>query len=312
MKTNNDWSGASALKQEYYQTWADYHLRFIDLMSKGGVDLWGITTGNEPMNGVIGWLFVHFMSLGWLPSHQGIWVGDHLGPTLKNSPYSHVKILGGDDQRYTFPWWFHHMEALRPNVTSFLDGFAVHWYWDKFIPAALLDSANQNYPDKLILNTESCIGDKPYQTHGPILGSWDRAEDYITAYIQDLKHSVNGWIDWNLLLNEEGGPNYVSNHVDSAVVVNKTSDEAYKQPIFYAIGHFSRFIPEDSVRIDVTSTDSQVECIGFQRPDAKIVLIAYNKRKNAVKVKLNVPSRSALTITIPAKSIHSIIFQAVP
>uniref|UniRef100_A0A1B0CZ46 Glucosylceramidase n=1 Tax=Phlebotomus papatasi TaxID=29031 RepID=A0A1B0CZ46_PHLPP len=311
MKTNNDWTGASALKKEYYQTWADYYLRFIELMSKGGVDLWGITTGNEPMNGVIGWLFVHFMSLGWTAGNQGVWVGDHLGPTIKNSPYSHVKILAGDDQRYTFPWWFHDMENARPNVTSFLDGMAVHWYWDKFVPAEVLDSASKHYPDKLILNTESCIGDKPFQTHGPVLGSWNRAEDYILAYIEDLKHSVNGWIDWNLLLNEDGGPNYVSNHVESPVVVNKTSDEAYKQPIFYAIGHFSRFIPENSVRIGVTSTDSEVECIGFQRPDSKIVLIAYNKRNNAINMKLNVPSRSALTITIPAKSIHSVIFRAV-
>ncbi|XP_059620577.1 lysosomal acid glucosylceramidase [Phlebotomus argentipes] len=308
MKSNNKWSGASSLKKQYYQTWADYHLRYIELMSRNGVDLWGITTGNEPMNGVIGFLFVHFMSLGWTAGAQGSWVADHLGPTVKNSPYSDVKIFAGDDQRYTFPWWFNEMKTSRPNVMDYVDGFAVHWYWDRFVPAAVLDSASDKFPEKLIINTESCIGDKPLQTHGPILGSWDRAEEYILAYIEDLQHSVNGWIDWNLLLNEDGGPNYVSNHVESAVIVNKTSDEAYKQPLFYAIGHFSRFIPEGSVRVLVTSTDSQVHCVGFERADSKIVVIMYNKRKNPVKMTLNVPSRTPVNLSIPAKSIHSVIF----
>lgn len=64
MKSNNHWSGASGLKPEYYQTWADYHVRYLELMAKENVNFWGITTGNEPLNGVIGWVFVHFMSLG--------------------------------------------------------------------------------------------------------------------------------------------------------------------------------------------------------------------------------------------------------
>ncbi|XP_055677795.1 lysosomal acid glucosylceramidase [Lutzomyia longipalpis] len=308
MKTNNDWTGASSLKEEYYQTWADYHVRFIDLMAKSGVNLWGITTGNEPMNGVIGWLFVHFMSLGWTARPQAVWVADHLAPALRNSSYGNVKIFAGDDQRYTFPWWFNEMVDARPNVMNDLAGFAVHWYWDRFVPPLVLDTTHKTFTNKLILNTESSIGDKPLQTHGPILGSWARAEEYITAYLQDLQHSVNGWIDWNLLLDEQGGPNYVNNFVDSAVIVNKTADEAYKQPLFYAIGHFSRFITEDSVRIKVSSSDSHVEVVGFQRPDGRIVLVIYNKKEHAVKVVLNIPLRTAVNVAVPGKSIHSVIF----
>uniref|UniRef100_A0A1L8DQR2 Glucosylceramidase n=2 Tax=Nyssomyia neivai TaxID=330878 RepID=A0A1L8DQR2_9DIPT len=308
MKTNNDWTGASSLKEQYYQTWADYHVRFVDLMAKSGINLWGITTGNEPMNGVIGWLFVHFMSLGWTARSQAIWVSDHLAPALRNSPYSNLMILAGDDQRYTFPWWFHEMEATRPNVMNDVDGFAVHWYWDRFVPPLVLDTTQMTFPDKLILNTESSIGDKPLQVHGPILGSWSRAEEYIMAYMQDLQHSVNGWIDWNLLLDEQGGPNYVNNFVESAIIVNKTSDEAYKQPLFYVIGHFSRFIQENSIRIRTKSSDSHVDVVGFQRPDSKIILVIYNKKQTAVNIALNFPQRPTVNIMIPGKSIHSVIF----
>lgn len=64
MKSNNKWTGYSHLKTEYYQTWAEYHLQYLRLMAAQNMDYWAISTGNEPLNGVIGWFFIHFMSLG--------------------------------------------------------------------------------------------------------------------------------------------------------------------------------------------------------------------------------------------------------
>lgn len=58
------------------------------------------------MNAVIGFVFVKFMSLGWHGKTQGKWVKENLGPTMKNSIFVNVKLLAGDDQRFTFPWWF--------------------------------------------------------------------------------------------------------------------------------------------------------------------------------------------------------------
>lgn len=112
------------------------------------------------------------------------------------------------------------MEAAHSESVKYLDGFAVHWYWDGIVPPTLLDQTHERFTNKLILNTESCIGDKPWQVHGPVLGAWDRAEKYITAFIEDLEHWVNGWVDWNLVLDLDGGPNYVKNHVDAPIIVN--------------------------------------------------------------------------------------------
>lgn len=64
MKSNNDWTGYSSIRPEYYQTWAEYHLQYLRLMAAQNMTYWGISSGNEPLNGVIGWAFVHFMSLG--------------------------------------------------------------------------------------------------------------------------------------------------------------------------------------------------------------------------------------------------------
>ncbi|XP_058840027.1 lysosomal acid glucosylceramidase-like [Topomyia yanbarensis] len=309
MKSNNDWSGSSRLKAEYYQTWADYHIKYLQLAKDAGLNYWAISTGNEPMNAVIGFLFVRFMSLGWTAPSQGKWVGEHLGPTLKNSYFRNVKLFSGDDQRYTFPWWFSQMNQGHPNATNYLDGLAVHWYWDGVTPPALLDQAAHLYPDKLVFNTEASLGDKPFQTHGPILGSWDRAESYITYILQDLQHSVHGWIDWNLLLNEIGGPNYAKNYVESAVVVNATSGkEAYKQPIFYGLGHFSRFITEGSTRFETISSDSGVIVVGFTRPDQKTTLVFYNKKSSSCEVIIKDPERGVAQLHLPPKSVHSILY----
>ena len=115
------------------------------------------------------------------------------------------------------------MNESRKESINYLDGLAMHWYWDEYFGPSLIDDAHELMPDKLIFNTESCIGDKPLQTHGPELGSWERAEKYAHSYLEDLQHSFNGYIDWNLVLNEQGGPSYVDNFVDSPVIVNVTS-----------------------------------------------------------------------------------------
>lgn len=106
MKSNNKWTGFSHLKNEYYQTWADYHLKWLELMEKNGLPIWAISTGNEPLNGMLFMFFVKFMSLGWTPTNQAVWVSENLGPTIRNSKYKDLVIFGNDDQRYTFPKWF--------------------------------------------------------------------------------------------------------------------------------------------------------------------------------------------------------------
>uniref|UniRef100_A0A182NS10 Glucosylceramidase n=1 Tax=Anopheles dirus TaxID=7168 RepID=A0A182NS10_9DIPT len=310
MKTNNDWTGSSRLRPEYYRTWADYHVRYLELMRAAGLPFWAISTGNEPLNGVIGFLFIHFMSLGWTAQDQGRWVGQHLGPALKASPSeADVKLFGGDDQRYTFPWWFQQMDRGHPNATSYLDGLAVHWYWDGVAPAALLDQAVARYPGKWIFNTEASLGDKPLQQHRPILGSWDRAESYVLYVLQDLQHSVHGWVDWNLVLDERGGPNYADNYVESAVIVNATSAaEAYKQPIFYGLGHFSRFILPGSVRLDVRSSSSDVVVVAFERQDKRTVLVFYNRANSQVTVRVEDKRYGSVRVRLPAKSVHTLLY----
>lgn len=55
---------------------------------------------------------------------------------------------------------------------------------------------------------------------------------------QDMQNWVVGWTDWNIALNMNGGPSWMGNKVNSPIIINKEIGEFYKQPTFYAMGHF--------------------------------------------------------------------------
>lgn len=103
---------------------------------------------------------------------------------------------------------------------------------------------------------------------------------------QDLNHWVQGWVEWNLALDKTGGPTWVSNFVDSPIIVDKTADEFYKQPMFYAIGHFSKFISRGSVRIKLTQS-SVIKSVGFKRPDGAVVIVLYNRYDERFNININ-------------------------
>ncbi|XP_049303747.1 lysosomal acid glucosylceramidase-like isoform X2 [Bactrocera dorsalis] len=309
MKTNNKWTGMSRLKEEYYQTWADYHVRWLELWEEAGLPIWAISTGNEPTNGVYLMMFAKFMSLGWTPRKQAVWVSDNLGPTIR-SKYQDLVIFGNDDQRYTFSFWFKMMKAKRSDSVDYLTGLSVHWYWDDIFEPVFIDDARKEMPDKIMLVSESCIGDKPWQSAVPILGSWKRGEKFARNFLQNLQHDFNGWIDWNIVLDEQGGPNYVSNFVDAPSVANMTNlNEFYKQPMFYTMGHFSKFIPEGSTRIAAERTNVNVDTVAFLRPDGSVAVVIFNSGYASVNVEVRDTKQGSIKINIPQKSIHTILYK---
>lgn len=128
-------------------------------------------------------------------------------------------------------------------------------------------------------------------------------------YFQDLEHSVNAWIDWNLILDLTGGPNYVNNTVEAAIITNADNGEIYKQPIFYAIGQFSRFLTEGSVRIDVNTSNEMVKALGFRRPDGHVVLIFYNQYILPIEL-IIIADKRKLNLSIASSSIQTVVYRS--
>ncbi|XP_035743367.1 lysosomal acid glucosylceramidase-like [Vespa mandarinia] len=305
MKTNNEYSGPGILKKEYYQTYAEYYIKFIQAYKSYGIDIWAVSTGNEPNDA---WIpGAPISSMGWFPFELGNWIANNLGPTLARSEYNKTMILVLDDQRFYLIKFLDHV-LRNKKALDYIHGIAIHWYTDEFISPSLLDITHNKYPNKFLLLTEACVGSQPNDNPKVQLGSWKRGEDYLLNIIQNLRHSVTGWIDWNLALNKMGGPNYIYNYVDSPIIVNPETDEFFKQPTYYAIKHFSRFVERDSVRIESMETND-IKTIAFETPSKMIVVVLYNMSSKSKNITIIDSKNGPIKMEINSYSIHTIIYK---
>uniref|UniRef100_A0A8C6DE41 Glucosylceramidase n=1 Tax=Moschus moschiferus TaxID=68415 RepID=A0A8C6DE41_MOSMO len=126
----------------------------------------------------------------------------------------------------------------------------------------------------------------------------------------NLLYHVVGWTDWNLALNPEGGPNWVRNFVDSPIIVDIAKDTFYKQPMFYHLGHFSKFIPEGSQRVGlVASEKSDLDTVALLRPDGSAVAVVLNRSSKDVPVTIKDPAVGFMETVSPGYSIHTYLWR---
>ncbi|KAI6190347.1 Glucosylceramidase [Aphelenchoides bicaudatus] len=280
MKTSGQMKGGGELKGEpngiYYLTFARYFIRFFEEYHKEGVDFWGLTLINEPGAGKqpdYRWQAMYIS-----PDQQREFVDNRLGPMLrKHWLTKDIKIMAHDDQRDNLFEW---AKSYYKNPDTLIDGLGVHWYSQSSYDT--LEKTHNLRPDKFILPTEACNAYLPNEQE-PLLGSWYYAERYAQDIINNLLNYAAGWTDWNIWLNEFGGPNWVGNFVDSPIIVNITGQEFYKQPMYYVIGHFSKFILPDSERIQIKvdgfegkETDD-LQAVAFSTPNGYNVVVLHNR-----------------------------------
>ncbi|XP_018014405.1 lysosomal acid glucosylceramidase isoform X2 [Hyalella azteca] len=305
MKTNGDLVGYGQLLETMYQPWAEYHVKFLDAYAAQNVSIWGISTQNEPTDGNIPGF--SFNCMGWTPETQRKFLVENFGPALEQHGYDSLKVMVFDDQRPYLPEWVSHI-LEDPEAFAYADGIAVHWYID-YVSDNILNLTHHLYPDKFILATEACEGSNPGQ-EAVILGSWHRLETYAADIIEDLENWVIGWVDWNIALDLEGGPNWSYNFVDSPIIVDAAADEFYKNPMYYAMGHFSKFIRRGAVHLQLNSVrDGGLRTTAFRNPDGSVAIVILNRQDVAANVTITAEPRGALRVTAGAKSLKTLLFK---
>jgi len=322
MKDNNDWRGGKLLP-EYRDTWALFFSKYVDAYKAEGIDIWGFTVENEPLGNDNNW-----ESMLFTPEEMTDFVRDYLGPKLAADGHE-VKILGYDQNRgEELEEWINAMFKDEASAKYF-DGTAVHWYASTFdwFPEAL-QMAHKAAPGKHLMQTEACVDaevprwqdDQWYWSKEATDWGWDWAPEkdkhlhpkytpvyrYARDIIGCLNNWVDGWIDWNMVLDTRGGPNWFENWCVAPVIVDPEKDEVYFTPLYYTMVHFSRYIRPGAVRIGFTNSDESLMITAAQNPDGSIVVVVLNQGADAKSFNLSL-QESTVPITISAQAIQTIM-----
>jgi glucosylceramidase len=228
-----------------------------------------------------------------------------LGPTFKKNGLADKNIVVWDHNR--------DLISHRANVifedeeaAKYAWGIGFHWYetWTGADPNYdNLKNINESFPTKNLLFTEGCqekFDATQYQ-------KWSHAERYGNSMINDFNSGTVGWTDWNILLNENGGPNHVQNFCFSPIHADTKNNELIYTPSYYYIGHFSKFITPKAKRISTTASRSTLESTSFQNTNGAITTVVMNKTDTPITYKLMVAD-AEIKLNIPAHAIQSIIY----
>ncbi|CAG2170912.1 unnamed protein product [Oppiella nova] len=294
---------------QHYKAFAHYLVKFLDAYKAQGVPMWGITIENEPGAGKHpDWANP---SLGFTAQQQRDFIKLDLGPIMEGAGYgaNTTQLMMFDDGRNEIQDWARTILGDR-EAARYVAGVAFHWYANTVDNIVNLDTAHGVDPSKFLLATEACEEWRGQDKHVH-LGSWDAFERYANDIIRDLNHWTGGWVDWNLALDTRGGPNWVNNFVDAPIIINATGHEYYKQPIYYAMGHYSKFLAPGSQRVynSLGTSVDKFEATVFERPDGGTVVIVLNLSGDAIDVTINdVQNKGKVTHLLKPHSIQTYVY----
>ena len=291
MKDNKSMLKGGKLLPEFYQSWANYYVKYINSLEKEGIPVWGLTIQNEPM------ATQKWESCIFTAEEERDFLKKYLGPTLKKTGFGDKKITV----------WDHNRDLLSQRVSTILDdaeaskyvwGIGFHWYEGWSGGDSMYENigkVNEMYPDKNLLFTEGCIEQfdaKKYQL-------WANGERYGTSMINDFNNGTVGWTDWNILLDQNGGPNHVGNFCFAPIHGDTKTGELIYTPSYYFIGHFSKFIENGAKRVGSVSSRSHLLTTSFLNKDGKVVTVVMNQSDKKIVYNLCVGTKTTEVSILP-------------
>ena len=271
MKTTNMMNQGGSLKTEYYELWAEYFVKFINAYKAEGIDIRSVTVQNEPK------AKQRWDSCIYTAEEERDFVENNLGPKMKDMG---VKLF----------FWDHNKERVieRADVMlggelgkKYVDGIAFHWYSGDHFEE--LEMFHKSYPDKELVFSEGC-----YEYSYGMMDTIKIGEKYAHDMIGNFNNYCNAFIDWNLLLNEKGGPNHVGNFCDAPIMADTENDKVFVHDSYYYIGHFSKYVQKGAKRIGSSRFNDRLETVAFKNPDGSIVSVVLNRTDDDVEFSLRI------------------------
>jgi len=294
MKDNNDMLKGGKLKADAYESWAMYYTKFIKAYEAEGVPVWGISIQNEPM------ATQTWESCIYTAEEERDFLKNHLGPTMEKEGLKDKKIIVWDHNRDLI---YQRAQTYMndPEAAKYIWGIGFHWYEDWSGGTPMYDNIRRVYeafPDKNIFFTEGCAESFDSTRYN----AWVLGEEYGRSMINDFNNGMVGFTDWNILLDETGGPNHVGNFCFAPVHADTRTGKLLYTNAYYYIGHFSKYIKPGAKRVSAASSRSGLITTAFRNPDGKLVVIVMNQSEKQMPYNLWINGQAAEAIAYP----HSI------
>jgi glucosylceramidase len=294
MKDNNDMLHGGKLLPQYHQTWADYYVKFIKAYEKEGIPVWGLSVQNEPA------AKQRWESCIFTGDEERDFIKHYLGPTLQKSGLASRKLIAWDHNRDLI---YQRASAVLndPDAAKYVWGVGYHWY-ETWTGSAMqfenLKSVSESFPGKNLLFTEGCIEKFDFAK----INDWWLGEKYGRSMINDFNNGTVGWTDWNVLLDEKGGPNHVGNFCYAPVIADTRDGSLHYTNCYYYIGHFSKFIRPGAKRVISSSNRDKLLATSFLNTDGKLAVVVLNTNDEKIAYNLCIAGKAAQATSLP----HSI------
>ena len=309
-----------SLSRKYYGIWAAYLSKYISAYKEQGISIWGITPQNEPLHAHD----ARWDSNGFTPEQGRDFLRDHLGPQLVKDGHLNldnledgIRVLIYDHNKSTM------LDYVRPTyddpeASKYAWGTAFHWYASSKLEENNwyiddLENLRQNWKNKGMIHTESSID---INKNNPIGQYWTESTDYAGKFvpfdtyvydiINDVNHGTQGYVEWCMILSNEGKPNPYDNFNSAPVLINPNTDEVTYTPLYFLLSHFSKFIRPSAERISITGEkEDGLIYTAAKNPDNTIVVVIYNKNESDYHLDLSIDNENH-TIEIGPKTLQTI------
>ncbi|MEI8095399.1 MAG: glycoside hydrolase family 30 beta sandwich domain-containing protein [Spirochaetales bacterium] len=297
MKTGGTMLGqfGGVLKPEFYQSYAQYFVKFIQGYAAEGLPVRWVTPQNEMDYGPLA-----YPGMKWSIDEEATFVREALGPALEKAQLD-TKILVYDHNwdKPEFP------EAMLddPDTAKYIAGTAWHYYGGS---SKVMETFAAEYPDKGQWFTEGGSG------------KWIAGDKFAGQFADGIQHAVNicsfggkSFIWWNLALDQINGPIVYPNTANYGLIKVNTSNKTVATPYragFYTLGHFSKFVQPGAVRVEVSGDRSEVIAVAFRNPDGKLVAVFANLTAASVPVTV-AQGEGGFSLTLPGQGAATAVWK---
>jgi glucosylceramidase len=294
MKDNDDMLHGGKLLPQYRQAWANYYVKFIRAYAAQGIPIWGLTVQNEPMAKQI------WESCIYTATEERDFIKNYLGPTLKRAGLGNKKLIVWDHNRDLL---YQRASTILndPDAARYVWGVGYHWYESWTDGVMQFDNearVHEAFPGTHLLFTEGCVDSFNFDK----LNDWNLGEKYGNSMIHDFNDGTVGWTDWNVLVDEKGGPNHLGNYCFAPIIGDTATGKLIYTNIYYYMGQFSKFVRPGARRIISSSNTDKLQTTAFVNKDGKLAVIIMNPTDKEINYHLWISGKSTKTNSLP----HSI------